>query len=128
MNAKNMKKKSNTDWKRLDAMKDEDIDISDPDCIPMTEKQLKSSKFVVFQNGIKSTKEIHEAFEKKYGIDLSFFKRAKIEEPLQAKTISLRIPIDLLEWWKLQGKGYQTRMIALMRAYMQDQLKKTKAA
>ena len=68
MNAKNMKNKSHTDWKRIDAMKDEDIDVSDPDCIPMTEKQLKSSKFVVFQNGIKSTKEIHEAFEKKYGV------------------------------------------------------------
>ena len=29
MNAKNMKRQSRTDWKRIDAMRDEDIDFSD---------------------------------------------------------------------------------------------------
>jgi uncharacterized protein (DUF4415 family) len=29
MNAKNTKRRSRTDWKRIDAMRDEDIDVSD---------------------------------------------------------------------------------------------------
>ncbi|MGB8064622.1 MAG: BrnA antitoxin family protein [Candidatus Sulfotelmatobacter sp.] len=29
MNARNTKKRSRTDWKRIDAMRDEDIDLSD---------------------------------------------------------------------------------------------------
>lgn len=106
-------------------MKDRDI-ILDDDAPELTKEDFKQAVF--FPKGVKSTEEIKKAFEEKYGIDVSFFKRAKIEEPPPAKTISLRIPLDLLEWWKQQGKGYQTRMIALMRAYMQDQLKRAKAA
>jgi len=31
--------------------------------------------------------------------------------------ISLRIEQDVLEWFKAQGSGYQTRMNAVLRAY-----------
>ena len=33
--------------------------------------------------------------------------------------ISLRIDSDVIEWFKRQGAGYQSRMNALLRAYME---------
>lgn len=39
-------------------------------------------------------------------------------KPQPAKAaISLRIEQDVLEWFKAQGPGYQTRMNAVLRAY-----------
>jgi uncharacterized protein (DUF4415 family) len=38
--------------------------------------------------------------------------------PLPAKTaISLRVDQDVLEWFRAQGDGYQTRMNAVLRAF-----------
>lgn len=40
--------------------------------------------------------------------------------PTPAKdSISLRIDHDVLEWFKAQGDGYQTRMNAVLRAFKQ---------
>ncbi len=40
----------------------------------------------------------------------------------EAKTpISLRVDADVLEFFRAQGKGYQTRMNAVLRAYMEAQ-------
>ena len=33
------------------------------------------------------------------------------------KSVSLRIDADVLEWFKAQGMGYQTRINAILRAY-----------
>ena len=33
--------------------------------------------------------------------------------------LSLRIDSDVIEWFKQQGAGYQSRMNALLRAYME---------
>jgi len=33
--------------------------------------------------------------------------------------LSLRIDSDVIEWFRLQGAGYQSRMNALLRAYME---------
>lgn len=39
--------------------------------------------------------------------------------PVPRKTLlSLRIDSDVIEWFKSQGVGYQSRMNALLRAYM----------
>lgn len=39
-------------------------------------------------------------------------------QPLQPKaSISLRVDRDVLEWFKAQGPGYQTRMNAVLRAF-----------
>ena len=32
-------------------------------------------------------------------------------------SISLRVDADVLEWFKAQGSGYQTRMNAVLRAF-----------
>jgi uncharacterized protein (DUF4415 family) len=39
-------------------------------------------------------------------------------KPVAAKTsISLRVDADVLEWFKAQGPGYQTKINAVLRAF-----------
>ena len=38
--------------------------------------------------------------------------------PVSSKTsISLRVDADVLDWFKAQGRGYQTRINAVLRAF-----------
>ena len=37
--------------------------------------------------------------------------------PPRKQQIALRVDADVLEWFKAQGEGYQTRMNAVLRAY-----------
>lgn len=41
--------------------------------------------------------------------------------PAQA-SVALRIDADVLEWFKAQGPGYQTRMNAVLRAFIDASL------
>jgi uncharacterized protein (DUF4415 family) len=42
-------------------------------------------------------------------------------KPLPTKAaISLRLDADVLEWFKAQGPGYQTRINAVLRAYKEE--------
>ena len=51
------------------------------------------------------------------------FARAVVRKglrPISKKTLlSLRVDADVIEWFKSQGAGYQSRMNALLRAYME---------
>ena len=76
------KKPTKSDLKRLDAMKDEDIDYSD---IPE--------------------------------VDAAFFESARVVVPPGKKQVTVRLDSDVLAWLKDQGKGYQTRINAILRAY-----------
>jgi uncharacterized protein (DUF4415 family) len=41
-------------------------------------------------------------------------------QPIPRKSLlSLRIDSDVVEWFRAQGSGYQSRMNALLRAYME---------
>ena len=42
--------------------------------------------------------------------------------PLPKHPISLRIDVDVLVWFRRQGRGYQTRMNAILREYMRNRL------
>ncbi len=44
---------------------------------------------------------------------------AVLPEQARKKLISLRVDPDVLEFFKAQGPGYQTRMNAVLQAYMQ---------
>jgi uncharacterized protein (DUF4415 family) len=81
-----MKNQSLTDWERVDAMRDEDIDTSD---IP--------------------------------ALDESFFANATIRMPKPKKAITIRLDQDVVDWYKSEGKGYQTRINAVLRLYMEAQ-------
>ena len=83
MKARNTIKESRTDWNRLEAMSDSEIDFSD---VPK--------------------------------LDKVFFERARIRMPARKRSISLRVDPDVLEWFKKQGQGYQTRINAVLKAYV----------
>ena len=81
-------KESLTDWERLDALQDVEIDFSDvPEITPKLFAQA------VVRQGLKS-------------------KTVK-------KQITIRLDEDVLRWFRSQGRGYQTRINALLRAYME---------
>lgn len=50
-------------------------------------------------------------------LDDEFFKNAKVRLPKPKKTITIRLDADVLEWYRSQGKGYQTRINAILKAY-----------
>ena len=54
-------------------------------------------------------------------LDASFFEKAVISLPKPKATVCIRLDQDVLEWFKSQGRGYQTRINALLRAYMEAQ-------
>ena len=49
----------------------------------------------------------------------SFFKHAKLRMPKTKRAVSLRLDPDVLAWFRGQGKGYQTRINAVLRLYME---------
>ena len=53
--------------------------------------------------------------------DADFWKSARIVMPRAKQAITIRLDADLLEWLRKQ-KGYQTRINALLRTYMQANL------
>jgi len=75
-----------SDLRRIDRMKDEDIDYSDiPD------------------------------------LDAEFFATARVVVPPGKKQVTVRLDRDVLAWLKAQGRGYQTRINAILRAYYEAQ-------
>ena len=85
-------RKSETDWARLDALTDKEIDASianDPDW-----------------SGAWNWSE------------------AVIVIPPKKKAISIRVDEDVLDYFKKEGAGYQRRMNAVLRSYMQQKRKK----
>jgi len=52
-------------------------------------------------------------------LDKDFFRHATIRMPEAKQMVSLRLDSDVLDWFKRQGKGYQTRINAVLRAYME---------
>ena len=52
-------------------------------------------------------------------LDEIFWKNAKLRMPENKDRITVRIDHDVLTWLKAQGPGYQTRMNAILRTYME---------
>jgi uncharacterized protein (DUF4415 family) len=51
--------------------------------------------------------------------DAAFWAGAELRMPQTKKGVYLRLDQDVLEWLKAQGPGYQTRINAILRAYME---------
>ena len=49
--------------------------------------------------------------------DEEFWKDAKVVLPSRKEVVTIRLDADLLEWFRRQ-RGYQTRINAILRAYM----------
>jgi uncharacterized protein (DUF4415 family) len=75
-----------TNFKRLRALRDADIDFSD---IPQLGK--------------------------------SFWKKARLTMPEPKDRLTIRVDHDIVQWLKKRGPGYQTRINAILRSYMEVQ-------
>jgi len=57
------------------------------------------------------------------------FARAVVRRGLKPvprkEQLTIRVDSDVLEWYRRQGRGYQTRINALLRAYMQERRSKS---
>ena len=80
-------KRSETDWKRVDGLRDKDISKSD---IP----EISPEKFArgIVRRGLKPV--------------------------ARKQQLTIRVDSDVLDWYKRQGQGYQTKINSLLRAYM----------
>jgi uncharacterized protein (DUF4415 family) len=85
-------KPGRTDWARVEALTDEDIEravADDPDA-----PQL---------------------------VDADWFRDAEVAFPAPKIATSLRVDGDVMDWFRAQGRGWQTRMNAVLRAYARAQ-------
>ena len=46
--------------------------------------------------------------------------KATVVYPVDKKAVSIRLDSDVLDFFKAEGKGYQTRINAVLRSYMQE--------
>ena len=53
-----------------------------------------------------------------------FWEHAEVKESEPKKSITLRLDADVLDWLKSQGKGYQTRINAILRSYYEAHKKR----
>lgn len=51
----------------------------------------------------------------------SFFKKTVEVWPPVKQQVTVRLDVDVLEWLKTHGKGYQTRLNRILRAAMEHQ-------
>ena len=49
--------------------------------------------------------------------DAAFLRSVEMKITPEKKPISLRVDADVLDWMKAQGKGYQSRINAILRSY-----------
>ena len=63
------------------------------------------------RNSIKTDPEVHPT-------EADFWKKAKVVLPEAKQTVTIRLDADLLGWLRAQ-KGYQTRINAVLRTYME---------
>ena len=50
-------------------------------------------------------------------LDENFFRKARVVVPPGKKQLTIRLDADVVSWLKDQGKGYQSRINAILRAY-----------
>ncbi len=55
-----------------------------------------------------------------HATDENFWKSARVVMPTPKEIVTMRLDADLLRWFR-QQRGYQTRINAILRAYMQAQ-------
>jgi uncharacterized protein (DUF4415 family) len=47
--------------------------------------------------------------------------KAQAAMPVPKRLLSLRLDADVIEWFRQQGTGYQTRMNAVLRSFMEHE-------
>lgn len=89
--------KGRTDWERVDSLTDEEIE-----------------------------KAVAEDPDQEL-LDEEWFRKAELVVPGEKKKITMRVDRDVLDYFKRKGRGYQTRMNAVLKAYVMHQKRKEQA-
>ena len=58
-------------------------------------------------------------------LDDSFFEKQTVTIPPPKEQLTVRFDRDIVAWFREQGRGYQTRMNAVLRAYVEAQRRRT---
>lgn len=90
----------------------------------ITEKKLKKYKSRTDLKRLRWMKDKDIDYSDIPEIPDSFWNDAKIIVPPHKIPVSMRFDRDLLEWFKKQGPGYQTRINRVLRYFMDSQLNK----
>ncbi|MDR3423938.1 MAG: BrnA antitoxin family protein [Alphaproteobacteria bacterium] len=53
--------------------------------------------------------------------DEGWWAKARIVMPKNKEMVTLRLDPDVIEWFKHDGKGYQTRINAVLKAFVESQ-------
>ncbi len=53
-------------------------------------------------------------------LDEEFWKGTKLVTPIQKEKITVRFDADVVEWFRSQGRGYQTRMNSVLKSPIGD--------
>lgn len=61
-------------------------------------------------------------------LDTSFFRKATEAWPPAKQQVTVRLDVDVLDWLKMHGKGYQTRLNRILRAAMEHQATRRRRA
>lgn len=51
-------------------------------------------------------------------LDKDFFKKAEVRMPKNKKMVSIRLDEEVLNWFKKEGRGYQTKINEILKMYM----------
>ena len=78
----------------------------------MSEKSIKSDL-----NRLDSMSDKDIDYSEIPEFDEEFLRSVDMKISPGKKPVSLRLDADVLEWMKAQGKGYQSRINAILRAY-----------
>jgi len=52
-------------------------------------------------------------------LDKDFFSRAQVRMPKKKTAVSIRLDPDVLDWFKHEERQYQTKINAVLRAYVE---------
>jgi uncharacterized protein (DUF4415 family) len=72
--------------------------------------RLRRMSDAEIREGVESDPDVHPTDEK-------FWKNAEVVLPRRKEVMTIRLDADLLEWFR-QQQGYQTRINAILRVYM----------
>jgi len=73
-------------------------------------RRLRRASAASIRKGIEADPDVH-------GTDTEFWKQASVVMPAPKEIVTMRLDADLLLWFR-QQRGYQTRINAILRAYM----------
>ncbi|NML73663.1 BrnA antitoxin family protein [Rhizobium sp. S-51] len=77
------------------------------------DKELTLEQLAVLQDEDIDTSDVPE-------LDVTFWQQAKISQPEGTEQITLRVKKSVLQAFRNTGKGYQTRMNAVLETYVRS--------